>query len=164
VELKEIRQIVEMMNRHNLSLFHLQREGFSLKLRKGTDLEDILPLLRSASPGVAAVPSHLVPGAPAPPQTIEPPEASTAESEANRWEEITSPMVGTLYRAAAPDAEPFVTLGSEVQEGSTVCIIEAMKVMNEIRAEFRGQILEVLAENGEPVEFGQPLFLIKKTG
>jgi acetyl-CoA carboxylase biotin carboxyl carrier protein len=160
VELKEIRQIVEMMNRHNLSLFHLQREGFSLKLRKGTDLEDILPLLRSASPGVAAVPSHLVPGAPAPPQTIEPPEASTAESEANRWEEITSPLVGTLSRAAAPDAEPFVTLGSEVQEGSTVCIIEAMKVMNEIKSDVTGTIEKILVEDGSPVQYGQPLFLV----
>src|SRR6185503_12135357 len=76
-------------------------------------------------------------------------------------EVFKSPIVGTFYRAASPDAEPFVSAGKEFDEGMVLCIIEAMKVMNEIRAEFRGQVLEVLAENGEPVEFGQPLFLIK---
>jgi len=71
--------------------------------------------------------------------------------------------VGTFYRAASPDAEPFVKAGSTFDEGSVLCIIEAMKVMNEIRAEFHGEVVEVLAENGEPVEFGQPLFLVRRT-
>jgi acetyl-CoA carboxylase biotin carboxyl carrier protein len=73
-------------------------------------------------------------------------------------------MVGTFYRSASPDAEPFVKVGSRVNPDTVICIIEAMKVMNEIKAELSGEVLEVLAENGEPVEFGQPLFLVKKTG
>jgi acetyl-CoA carboxylase biotin carboxyl carrier protein len=76
-------------------------------------------------------------------------------------EEITSPMIGTFYRAPAPDADPFADVGKRVDDESVVCIIEAMKVMNEIKAECVGEIVEVLVENGEPVEFGQPLFLVK---
>ena len=75
---------------------------------------------------------------------------------------VASPMVGTFYRSASPEAEAFVDVGARVGEDSVVCIIEAMKVMNEIRAEVRGTVVEVLVENGEPVEFGQPLFLVKK--
>jgi len=76
--------------------------------------------------------------------------------------EITSPMVGTFYRTANPDAEPYVSVGARIGEESVVCIIEAMKVMNEIRAECAGEIVDILVENGEPVEFGQPLFLVKR--
>jgi acetyl-CoA carboxylase biotin carboxyl carrier protein len=78
-------------------------------------------------------------------------------------EVFKSPIVGTLYRAASPEAEPFVSAGTSFDESTVLCIIEAMKVMNEIRADFGGEIVEVLAENGEPVEFGQPLFLIRKS-
>jgi acetyl-CoA carboxylase biotin carboxyl carrier protein len=75
--------------------------------------------------------------------------------------EITSPMVGTFYRSSAPDADPFVDVGVRIEEEDVICIIEAMKVMNEIKAEFGGEIVEILVENGEPVEFGQPLFLVQ---
>jgi acetyl-CoA carboxylase biotin carboxyl carrier protein len=92
------------------------------------------------------------------------PEASAAEAGEARGEgliEITSPMVGTFYRSSSPEADPFSSVGDELEEETVVCIVEAMKVMNEIRAECRGSIVELLVENGEPVEFGQPLFLVR---
>jgi acetyl-CoA carboxylase biotin carboxyl carrier protein len=89
------------------------------------------------------------------------PQPATAAAPVRQGEVVKSPMVGTFYRASAPDADPFVKVGDRVKPETTICIIEAMKVMNEIKAECEGEILEVLAQNGEPVEFGQPLFLIK---
>ncbi|HUF61938.1 MAG TPA: acetyl-CoA carboxylase biotin carboxyl carrier protein [Verrucomicrobiales bacterium] len=155
MELKEIRQIVELMNRHNLSLFHLQKEGFSLKLRKGADLEELLPLLRSAA-GAAEFPLHGSSKTPPPAPAEEPDDHATETA----WEEITSPMVGTLYRSPAPDSGPFVDVGSEIEKGATVCIIEAMKVMNEIKADVSGRIEKILVDDGSPVQYGQPLFLV----
>lgn len=87
--------------------------------------------------------------------------AGAADKLASNLKEIVSPMVGTFYRAPAPDAAPFVDLGQDVEVGQTVCIVEAMKLMNEIGAEFRGIVRKVLVENGQPVEFGQPLFLLE---
>jgi acetyl-CoA carboxylase biotin carboxyl carrier protein len=91
------------------------------------------------------------------------PQAASAESEklASNLKEITSPMVGTFYRAPAPEAGPFIDVGQHVAVGQTVCIVEAMKLMNEIGAEFNGTVREVLVENGQPVEYGQPLFLVE---
>ena len=89
------------------------------------------------------------------------PQAAPAENLASNLKEITSPMVGTFYRAPAPDADPFTDVGHRVAVGQTVCIVEAMKLMNEIGAEFSGTVREVLVENGQPVEFGQPLFLVE---
>jgi acetyl-CoA carboxylase biotin carboxyl carrier protein len=96
------------------------------------------------------------------PQSALPVQPTSASGElASNLKEITSPMVGTFYRAPAPDADPFVDVGQAVAIGQTVCIVEAMKLMNEIGAEFGGTIREVLVENGQPVEFGQALFLVE---
>ncbi len=108
-------------------------------------------------------------GGPGGPHPAEPGAATTAAAGSGEREvppgtdTFASPMVGTFYRSASPDAEPFVEVGSRVTEDSVLCIVEAMKVMNEIKAEMRGEIVEILVENGEPVEFGQALFLIKRT-
>ena len=153
MELKEIRQIVELMDEHNLSLFHLQREGINLKLKKGVDADEVMALLRA----------H---GAPAPSIPPPPVEGSSVESDSARpfastdEREISSPMVGTFYRAPSPEAGPYVTVGDEVSEESVVCIIEAMKVMNEIIAESKGRITKILVEDGTPVQYGQPLFFL----
>lgn len=113
--------------------------------------------------GPAAVPPQVVPAAPAAPsQAVAPsaPPAAGRESDAAGLR-ITSPMVGTFYQAPGPDAKPFVSVGDVVEAGDVVCIIEAMKMMNEIESEQRGRLRSVLVENGQPVEYGQALFLLE---
>jgi acetyl-CoA carboxylase biotin carboxyl carrier protein len=149
-DLKEIKAIIDLMKKHGLSVFEIEKEGFRLKLEKGPSVE-----------AAAAVP---------PPVAAEPKAASSAPEaapaglkaiESVPLREIVSPMVGTFYRSASPDSAPFVDVGKSVTEDTVVCIIEAMKVMNEIKAETSGIIAEVLAENGKPVQFGQVLFKIR---
>lgn len=153
MDLKEIRKIVELMNEHGLTVFDMSKEGFHLKLRKGPDLEAMRGMMASApvAPAYAPAPAAAAPAASAPA-----PAPAAAEGEA-----ITSPMVGTFYRKSSPDASPFVNVGDAVSEGQTLCIIEAMKVMNEIKAEKSGTISAVIAEDGNPVQFGDILFRIK---
>ena len=153
VDLDEIRRIVELMNEHDLTHFHLETEDFNLKLKKGPDLESVKGLLGSiAVPAPAAAPAASpaanAGGAAPPPEVID-------------GFEVTSPMVGTFYARPSPDADPFVKVGDTVSEGQALCIIEAMKVMNEIKAERAGTITAVLAEDGAPVQFGDPLFRMK---
>jgi acetyl-CoA carboxylase biotin carboxyl carrier protein len=150
VDLQEIRRIVELMNEHGLTLFDLTKKDVHLKLKKGPDLEDLRGLF--ASMPVAPAPA----AAPAPA-----PASAAAAPPAAEGTEITSPMVGTFYRRPAPDAVNFVEVGTTVAEGQTLCIIEAMKVMNEIKAEKSGTICATLAEDGSPVQYGDVLFRIK---
>jgi acetyl-CoA carboxylase biotin carboxyl carrier protein len=121
---------------------------------------------RAAAPPAAhsAVPvaAHAPAVAPSPPAAA-PEPAAAAPADAENLERVVSPMVGTFYRAPSPDAPPFVEVGSQVAPGQTICIIEAMKLMNEITSEVAGSIRRVLVENAQPVEFGQPLFLIEKS-
>lgn len=153
VDLQEIRQIVELMNEHGLTHFDLTKKDFHLKLKKGADADDLRSLL-AALPIASAAPAHVA-AAPAPAAAAAPAAPATEGTE------ITSPMVGTFYRRPGPDAPAFVEIGSTVSVGQTVCIIEAMKVMNEIKAEKSGTICEIVAEDGNPVQFGDPLFRIK---
>ena len=150
VELQEIRRIVELMNEHGLTLFDITKKDFHLKLKKGTDVDDLRGLLASLPAATSSAPA---PAAAAP--------APAAAAPAVEGSEITSPMVGTFYRKPAPDAPNFVEIGSTVSIGQTICIIEAMKVMNEIKAEKSGTICACVAEDGTPVQFGDVLFRIK---
>jgi len=151
VDLQEIRRIVELMNEHDLTLFDLSKKDFHLKLKKGPDIEDLRGVLAS-----------LPAAAPAPAAPVSVVGATTAPvAPAIEGTEITSPMVGTFYRSPAPDAPAFVDIGTTVSEGQTICIIEAMKVMNEIKAEQSGTICALVAEDGNPVQFGDVLFRIK---
>jgi acetyl-CoA carboxylase biotin carboxyl carrier protein len=154
VELQEIRRIVELMNEHGLTLFDLTKKDFHLKLKKGADMDDLRGLLASLP---AAAPAAMPQAAPA----AMPAAAGEAPAAAAEGTEITSPMVGTFYRKPAPDTPDFVEVGSTVSIGQTICIIEAMKVMNEIKAEKSGTICAVVAEDGTPVQFGDVLFRIK---
>lgn len=149
MDLKEIRKIVELMNEHGLTHFDMAKEGFHLKLKKGQDLDSLRGLLGSFQPAPVALPA----AAPAP--------SAAAAPAASEGEAITSPMVGTFYRKPSPDSPSFVSVGDAISEGQTLCIIEAMKVMNEIKAEKSGVITAVLAEDGNPVQFGDILFRIK---
>ena len=147
MDLKDIKELIALMRKNDLSVFKMEKEGFKITLKKGTDFQ---PIITTAAP-VAVAPS---PGSP-------PTAASAAAAPVEKLREITSPMVGTFYGSASPESGPFVTPGQEVTEDTVVCIIEAMKVMNEIKAETRGIIAEVVAENGKPVQYGQALYRLK---
>lgn len=149
MDLKEIRKIVELMNEHELSYFHLEEEGVNLKLKKGAD---IVQVAQAAMPAAPAAPAQAAAPAPA---------AGDAAAPEAAGNEITAPMVGTFYASPSPDSDPFVSVGDTVSEGQTICIIEAMKVMNEIKAETSGTITAVVAKDGEPVQFGDPLFRVQ---
>ena len=149
MKIDEIKAIAEIVAANDLAELKLEREGFTLEIKRGANT------LVAAAPAVMAMPAPAaVPAAPAPAA------APAAESNAKRVT-IDSPLVGTLYRAPSPEAAPFVKVGDKVTPDTVVCIVEAMKVMNEIKAEKSGVIRDILVDNGSAVEFGQPLFVIE---
>jgi acetyl-CoA carboxylase biotin carboxyl carrier protein len=150
-DIKEIKSIIDLMKKHDLTVFEIEKEGYRLKLQRGAPA----PQATIVAPAVAAGPAKAGTGGAEP----QPPAAKPIETVPMK--EIVSPMVGTFYRAASPDTPPFVEVGKPVTEDTVVCIIEAMKVMNEIKAETSGVIAEVLADNGKPVQFGQALFKVR---
>lgn len=152
MNLKEIKEIVKLMNDNELSEVLIEREGSILKLKRGADVVSA-PIVQAASTQAAA-PVSMPVAAPAAP-------ASGVAASSLSGIEINSPMVGTFYRAPSPEAPSFVEVGQMVDVGQVVCIVEAMKLMNEIKSEVKGKVIEILANNAEPVEFGQPLFLVE---
>jgi acetyl-CoA carboxylase biotin carboxyl carrier protein len=150
LELKDIKAIIDLMKKNDLSVFEMEKDGFRLKLQKGAGEQTVFT---SAAPAPPVPPAPAAGNAPAP--------APAAEAAGSALKDIVSPMVGTFYRAGSPETPPFVDVGKEVSEETVVCIIEAMKVMNEIKAETKGVIAEIVAENGKPVQFGQALFRVK---
>ena len=155
MDLQEIRRIVELMNEHGLTQFDLTKKDFQLKLKKGSDVDELRGLLASM-PAPTAAPALQAPA----PAALPAAAAATSPAVADGIE-INSPMVGTFYIKPAPDAASFVEVGSTVSVGQTVCIIEAMKVMNEIKAEVSGTVTAIVAQDGKPVQFGDVLFRIK---
>ena len=154
MDLKEIKSILRMMDDHHLVEFSLERKGERLLLRKAG--ADTPPAVTSH----VVVPNFTAPPAPAPAAPA--PAAAPAEpAEETGVQVIASPMVGTFYAAASPESRPYVSIGAAVAPESVVCIIEAMKIMNEIKAEVSGTITQVCVKNGQSVEFGQPLFKVK---
>jgi len=159
MDLKEIKAVIDLMTRNGLSEFELEKGDFKLRVKRGPGGEWIT----SAAP-VAAAPTIVQPAPLAAIPAAAPTAAATAPAPAaasSGAAQIVSPMVGTFYRSPSPDSAAYVEPGQEVNEDTVVCIIEAMKVMNEIKAEAKGVIVEVLAQNGKPVEFGKPLFSIR---
>jgi len=151
LELKDIKAVIDLMKKNDLSVFEMEKDGFKLKLQKGAGDQTVF-----AAPPVAST----APVVSAPPATA-PVPASPESEKGGALKDIISPMVGTFYRAGSPESPPFVDVGKEVTEETVVCIIEAMKVMNEIKAETKGVIAEVVAEGGKPVQFGQVLFRVR---
>ncbi|MBR7156236.1 MAG: acetyl-CoA carboxylase biotin carboxyl carrier protein [Lentisphaeria bacterium] len=149
MDFKEIRQLVSLMGEYNLTEVTIESEGTNICLRRGGAVEAVPVQLPVQMPVMQSVPAV---SAAAP----EVPAAPAAKAET-----IDSPLVGSFYRSPSPDAAPFVQVGDRVNEETVVCIIEAMKVMNEIKAEKSGVIKEILVDNGQPVEFGQPIFVIE---
>jgi acetyl-CoA carboxylase biotin carboxyl carrier protein len=162
VNMEELRELIGLLRENGLAELELENEGFRVRLRRES---------AAAGPSyVADTPHHVpalapVPAAPAPPPAPGPAhpgtQASTAASQDQDLHIIPSPIVGTFYRSPSPSADPFVKIGSNVAPESVVCIIEAMKLMNEIQAETSGEVVKIYVENGQPVEYGQPLFGIK---
>ena len=154
MELKDIKAIIDLMRKNDLSVFEMEKDGFRLKLQKGAGDQPTIatPIVVSSTPALAAPGAFATAG-----------ETASAEKGTGGagLRDIVAPMVGTFYRAASPDAPPFSDVGKAVTEDSVVCIIEAMKVMNEIKAETSGVIAEIVAENGKPVQFGQVLFRVR---
>lgn len=148
MNIKEIKEMLQLMNENGLTEFEMEKDGLKIKLKKassGSVEQTVTNESRAAQLIPAAQPA-------AQPEPVRPVTPRTL---------IKSPMVGTFYSAPAPDAPPFIQIGSQIEVGQVVCIIEAMKLMNEIKAEIRGKITEVLVNNGDPVEFGQPLFAVE---
>ena len=156
---KQIRQLIELISRSDFAEFELHEKDFSLKLVKQQAPSVV------AAPGAAAYPS--APGqvtAPAPELAV--PAAAETPEEAppavpSGAEAVLSPIVGTFYRSAGPDSPPFVEVGSKVHKGQVLCIVEAMKVMNEIESEIDAEVVDVLVANGQPVEYGEVLFQLR---
>jgi acetyl-CoA carboxylase biotin carboxyl carrier protein len=167
VNMDELRELIQLIRENDFTEFELEREGFRVRFRRGAEAgetgvgvvnssQDLVGSAPSSGPvseaktSPTSAPSH--PGA----------KAQTQASEDQDLYIIPSPIVGTFYRAASPQTEAFVKIGSQVEPETVVCIIEAMKLMNEIQAEATGEVAKIYVENGQPVEYGQPLFGIKK--
>jgi acetyl-CoA carboxylase biotin carboxyl carrier protein len=160
LDLKQIKQIVALMAENDLSYFHFENQGSKIELRRGSDLETVQKLLKHL-PAQATLPAPAAVSLPAAAAPLAAPAVAAAADSAPAGPTINSPMVGTFYRSAAPGEQAFINIGDSVDENTTVCIIEAMKVMNEIKAEMRGTIARILVEDGKPVQYGQPLFELK---
>jgi oxaloacetate decarboxylase alpha subunit len=153
VNLREIRELIKMLNGTDIVELNLEKEGFRLNLKKradggGQNRETDYPAIAAVSMDAAKSEMNRMP-------------STVAEGEDDNYTTIVAPMVGTFYRAPSPDAPPYVNVGDEVEVGQPLCIIEAMKLMNEIESEVKGRIIEILVENAQPVEYGQPLFIIE---
>ena len=164
MDLKDIKVIVDLMKKNAVSEFEMEEGDFKIKLkrdsgkpRKGETVvvQEAAPMILPAA-AAAPVAAPVATAAPAPAAPAAAAPAPVAEGP-----EVKSPMIGTFYRKPSPDADSYVEVGSVVEPDTVVCIIEAMKVMNEIKAEMSGVITEILTENGNPVEFGQPLFRVR---
>jgi acetyl-CoA carboxylase biotin carboxyl carrier protein len=147
VNIKEIKEMINLMNENDLTELEVEKEGMRIKLKKsGADKAGSAPLIIEGQ-----IPQQMPVSVP----SGKPPAPSIKTLE------IKAPMVGTFYRAPSPESSPYVEIGGVIEPGQIICIIEAMKLMNEIKSEIKGKISEVLVENAEPVEFGQPLFLVE---
>ncbi|MFI2855526.1 acetyl-CoA carboxylase biotin carboxyl carrier protein [Paenibacillus sp. JSM ZJ436] len=159
-KLSEIKELIELVDQTSIQELEIENEGTRLSIKKPGNPEVVS---YQAAPQAYAVPQPFQPPSQAPSQApaTAPVEPSAAADAASSLHKIVSPMVGTFYSSPSPEAPPFVSAGDKVGVKSTVCIIEAMKLMNELEAEIKGEVVEVLVQNGQLVEFGQPLFLVK---
>ena len=153
MELKDIKAIIDLMKKNSITEFELEEKDSKLRLKRGLNggtpvaqpVEEFVPMIPVSAPIASSIASA----------PISAPVANSGEID------IKSPMIGTLYRSPSPESAHYVEVGAEVNPDTVVCIIEAMKVMNEIKAEVRGVITQILVENGKPVEFGQPMFKVR---
>ena len=150
MNIKEIKEMIQLMNENSLSEIEMEKEGLKIRLKKSSGYSGEPVMIQEIRQAPAAAQPAGKSAAP------EAPKAPTANRTA-----VKSPMVGTYYSSPAPDAKPYIQIGSQVEVGQVICIVEAMKLMNEIKSEIKGKVVEILVNNGDPVEFGQPLFLVE---
>lgn len=159
MDIQEIKELIQALSASDIAEFIMEdTTGFRLTLRKGSTVQPaVVPVQAPATVQSAPAPAPAREAAPAAPA-----EQAEPSYDDPRYTTITAPMVGTFYRAPAPDAPPYVEVGDEIREGQALCIIEAMKLMNEIESEVSGRIVKILVENAQPVEYGQPLFIVER--
>ena len=153
MDLKDIKAIIDLMKKNSISEFELERADFKIRLKRGMNGSNATASFEDSPVG------STVPIPPVAPSSVA--SANVAGSGTTGETDIKSPMIGTFYRAPSPESGAYVEVGSEVNPDTVVCIIEAMKVMNEIKAEAKGVITQILVDNAKPVEFGQPMFKIR---
>ena len=161
INFPELRDLLGAIAQTDITEMILKNDDFELTVRKEKGVVTV-PQVASVATPIAVETAVSAPTVQPPPKEVETTKEtpSTPSVDDRKWVDITSPMVGTFYAAPAPDEDPFTSVGDRINKGDTVCIIEAMKLMNEIEAEVSGQIMEVAVQNGEPVEFGQVLMLV----
>lgn len=154
---KEIQELIDFISKSGLDEVNIETEEFKIKVKKNTEVKQ-----KNLKPGSETIPTPAQPAPVAEDNGSASPEPETIVPETNKngYQEIRSPMIGTFYRSANPDSEPFVSVGDKISVGQTVCIVEAMKLFNEIESEIAGTVIKVLVDNSSPVEYDQPLFLI----
>ena len=157
MDLQQIKQILDLVREHELSEFEIEHEGLRLKVRKGANGA---PVVTVPAPAPPAVVMAAAPGAAAAPASAAGGSAAEAADEIE-LAVVKSPIVGTFYRSSEPEAASFVEIGSTVKKGEVLCIIEAMKLMNEIDSEYDGEVVNIYVENGQPVQYGERLFAIR---
>ncbi len=155
MDINQIEKLAQIIESNNIREFEVEEKGFKLRIKRGGD---DMPVV--AAPAPVAIPAAPAPVAAAPAAAAAEPAAPVEEAGI---EIIKSPMVGTFYSAPSPESDAFVSVGTQVTADTIVCIVEAMKVMNEIQAELSGTVTEVLVENGAAIEYGQPLFKVKSS-
>ncbi len=154
----QLHALLTFLEGSDIQELKLEGEDFRLEVRRNLPAPNPVPAPAAYAPVAMAAPAQAAPAPVAPQPSSAPPAAAAVRAD---LVEVTAPMVGTFYRAASPGDSPFVELGSVISVGQTVCILEAMKLMNELEAEMTGQVVEILVENGTPVEFGQVLMRVK---
>jgi acetyl-CoA carboxylase biotin carboxyl carrier protein len=168
MDLNQIKQILDLVREHELSEFEVEHDGLRLKIRKDVNGAHVVtlpaPVVPAVAPGAAAPAAAATPAAPTPVAAVTPSPAPAADAAGDTEIELAvvkSPIFGTFYRSSEPGAPPFVDIGTTVKKGQVLCIIEAMKLMNEIDSEYDGEITNVYVENGQPVQYGERLFAIR---
>ncbi|MDH4163433.1 MAG: acetyl-CoA carboxylase biotin carboxyl carrier protein [Nitrospirota bacterium] len=156
MNLKELKELIEMLKNTDISEIEIERSGVKVRLRKGGDVT-----YHPVMPRMEYPPSAIVAPAVSESEKAAPSAAPAAVPAASNQTKVTSPIVGTFYRSSSPDKPPYVEVGDVVKKGQVLCIIEAMKLMNEIESETAGKIVQALVDNGQSVEYGQPLFIIE---
>jgi acetyl-CoA carboxylase biotin carboxyl carrier protein len=153
MDIRKVKKLIELLEESGISEIEISEGEESVRISRYPKPGTVTTTVAAAAPAAPA-PAPAAPAASAAPAEPAPPPV--------RGQQVTAPMVGTFYSGPAPGAKPFVEIGTEVKPGDTLCVIEAMKMMNQIESEFAGRVVSILVENGSPVEFGQPLFVIEE--